>query len=153
MNMPIEKQNNCVFAILNDPPCIITKDGRVFSKARRSKQLIERKEATASSGGYLRVSINNKRFFVHQLSAKAWLGECPEGLVVDHIDRNKMNNSPDNLRYCTYSENIENKDGYSKLGLFWGKAGSEERKIANREYCRMRRERLKNERSKTLNDD
>jgi hypothetical protein len=42
--------------------------------------------------------------FVHQLSAFTALGKIPEGCSVDHINRDKHDNSFHNLRYATRSE-------------------------------------------------
>lgn len=43
---------------------------------------------------------------IHTIVAKAFLGERPEGLVIDHIDTIKTNNRPSNLRYVTKFENL-----------------------------------------------
>ena len=53
---------------------------------------------------------NNHLF--HQLVAKAFIGERPKGLVVDHIDRDRLNNSAANLRYISFTENIRNSSVY-----------------------------------------
>ena len=79
-------------------------------------------------GGYKAItgSVNNRgyRYFqiqrdgqrnnhlFHQLVAEAFIGERPEGLVVDHIDRDKLNNSAANLRYISFTENIRNSSVY-----------------------------------------
>lgn len=44
----------------------------------------------------------------HSLVAECWLGERPEGYVIDHIDRDKHNNHYSNLRYVTRRENALN---------------------------------------------
>lgn len=44
----------------------------------------------------------------HIWVAKLFIGERPDGLVIDHIDRDKLNNHVSNLRYVTQSENVRN---------------------------------------------
>jgi len=62
--------------------------------------------------GYLSVNINKKNKPIHHLVALIFIGERPEGLQIDHIDRNKLNNRADNLRYVTANENQQNRDSY-----------------------------------------
>lgn len=64
--------------------------------------------------GYHKVSIieagKQGNYFVHRLVALAFHGPCPDGLVCDHIDRDRRNNRPDNLRYVSQFENVQNAD-------------------------------------------
>jgi len=46
------------------------------------------------------------------LVAKQFIGDRPEGYVVDHIDRNPLNNHVSNLRYITQKENCRNTCSY-----------------------------------------
>lgn len=52
----------------------------------------------------------HKIVYVHRLVYEAFKGEIPEDLEIDHIDRNKHNNNPDNLRLVTRTENMRNID-------------------------------------------
>ena len=57
------------------------------------------------SGGYLRVGINGKKHRVHRLVAKAFLEPPPseKHTIVHHIDGDRANNRPDNLKWATRS--------------------------------------------------
>jgi len=57
--------------------------------------------------GYLRISINDRRYYAHRL---AWLivyGEWPDD-DIDHIDGDPNNNRIENLRIATRQENLRN---------------------------------------------
>ena len=63
--------------------------------------------------GYRRVALHNeftppskgKREFVHRLVAKHFVDGYQEGLVVNHLDGNKLNNDASNLEWTTKSGN------------------------------------------------
>jgi len=50
-----------------------------------------------------------KRIMIHKVVAECWLGDCPDGYEVDHIDRNPHNNDYRNLRYVTHSKQMKNR--------------------------------------------
>lgn len=61
--------------------------------------------------GYLAVNLFNdkskcKHHYIHRLVAEAFILKIPDYKIVNHIDCNKMNNSADNLEYCTQKYNI-----------------------------------------------
>lgn len=52
------------------------------------------------------------------------LMNCPDGMVVDHINHNTLDNRKENLRICTLKENARNKSYSSnntsgKIGVYW----------------------------------
>jgi hypothetical protein len=54
-------------------------------------------------------SVTDKGYFntsVHQMVAECYIGPCPDGYEVDHIDGNKKNNHISNLRYLPKEDNI-----------------------------------------------
>lgn len=59
---------------------------------------------------YFQTSHQGKRtnhLFSHMV-AKCFIGDRPEGMYIDHIDMNSLNNHMDNLRYVTPKENSLN---------------------------------------------
>jgi len=64
-------------------------------------------EAGCTDGrGYKRVSVGLSKMLVHRVIWFLHHNFWPSS--IDHIDRNKENNSIDNLRVCSYSENKRN---------------------------------------------
>ena len=63
---------------------------------------------------YFQVLRNKKRinYLFHHLVARYFIGKRPEGLVIDHIDRNSLNNNVNNLRYVTHTDNMRNTANY-----------------------------------------
>lgn len=69
--------------------------------------------------GYRRVQLydskNRQRlsFAVHRLVMQAFVGDCPEGHEVNHMDGDKSNNHLSNLEYVTHQENV--RHSFKKL--------------------------------------
>jgi len=56
--------------------------------------------------GYLKVGVSKKRYYVHQIVFLMHHGFIPK--CIDHVDGNPKNNSLENLRAATVSENMCN---------------------------------------------
>lgn len=64
---------------------------------------------------YIQIKRDGKRLnlLIHQLVAKDFLGDKDNNeYVIDHIDRNKLNNHVENLRYVSHKDNIRNSTSY-----------------------------------------
>lgn len=79
-------------------------------------------KAIPDKDGYLNVSLwkegKEKRFKVHRLVAEAFLGSCPDGIQVNHINLIKTDNRLCNLEYVTPEENVHHaiKNGLHPVG-------------------------------------
>ena len=88
----------------------ITKGGSIWScHYRRPMTLL------TNESGYLYVTLKkdgiSSKCFLARLLAKQFIPNDDETKIeVDHIDRNKINNNLENLRWVTHQENLDNKN-------------------------------------------
>ena len=96
------------------PTYYATKDGRIFKYRIKTDDLYQLSDNTRSNSGYKMVQPYKdgvrKLKYVHQLVLEAFYGPRPEGMQCDHINRNKLDNDIDNLRYITHQQNMMNRD-------------------------------------------
>ena len=59
--------------------------------------------------GYLIVTLNGVKYYYHRILAKHFIPNPDDLPEVDHIDRDKINNSLDNLRWVNRTENNSNR--------------------------------------------
>lgn len=96
----------------------INENGTIFRNVKSKKQSKIKLDYHHSKNGYYttfvhlggRKNPHTIRCQIHKMVAECWLGDCPEGLEVDHKDRNSHNNDWRNLRYVTKSEQMKNRD-------------------------------------------
>lgn len=87
---------------------LVRKDGavcRIKRAGKRTRPLDNKwtKGSLCKKSGYMKLS----HAPVHQIIATAYHGEKPSPeYVVDHIDTNRLNNRPENLKWVTRDENI-----------------------------------------------
>lgn len=64
--------------------------------------------------GYAKVKVDGKYYRRGRIVLSLNLGrDIEEGLTCDHIDRNRLNDHPDNLREASVQEQVQNSIGYS----------------------------------------
>ena len=68
-------------------------------------------KGSADSLGYRQVSQYNKLRMIHRLVASRFLPQpTSDECEIDHIDRDRSNNHASNLRWCSRSDNMINRD-------------------------------------------
>ena len=86
---------------------VISNYGEVFSLKRKGVIKTIQLKSFPNPDGYLLVCLSKdgkvKTTRIHVLVGKAFVGERTGELTFDHIDRDKTNNSADNIRLATKS--------------------------------------------------
>ena len=96
--------------VVGYPNYEVSDDGQVRSRPRERSRGGILKPAR-NPGGYWYVTLcrgpEKHRMRVHQLVAEAFIGPCPPGQEVRHLDDNKDDNRVVNLAYGTRQENVD----------------------------------------------
>ncbi len=112
-----------LFGIPGVPGAYASRDGRLWSRRKpRGVGLYEAARevrGTVTRDGYRRVRFSaGKRglsLLAHRVVALVFIGPPPDGMQVNHIDGDKLNNAVENLEYVTCRENIRHS---IRMGLF-----------------------------------
>lgn len=75
----------------------------------RSGQPGEEAGTVKSCGRYRSFVLNHKRYYTHRVVWELVNGPIPEGMCIDHIDGNGLNNRIENLRVTSLSLNQRNR--------------------------------------------
>lgn len=57
-----------------------------------------------NAGNYAKSKSNNKTIYLHRV-----IMDPPDGMVIDHINHDVLDNRKENLRICTQQKNMENR--------------------------------------------
>lgn len=92
-------------------------DGHIYTKDGELAEI-------PHSAGYLQVNVAGQLYLVHRVIYEMHNGVIPIGMVIDHDDRDKSNNYPNNLKITTYGGNSRNKKKHSNnssgvTGVSW----------------------------------
>ena len=74
------------------------------------------------AGNYVRTTMSGKEVYLHRFI----LGD-KVGFVVDHIDMNTLNNTRENLRHLTHSQNLIN----TRAKGYWKRNDTKKRNLAS----------------------
>lgn len=109
MNVNVEDYNKQSECFYKNEHYSVRDNGAVFRHPRQNKSLRKHDNhwtfGKPNNYGYLLIVSE----VVHRIVAYAFLGEPPTPQhIIDHIDTNRQNNRPENLRWLTKLENILN---------------------------------------------
>lgn len=97
----------------------VNENGTIFRNVKSKKQLKIKLDMHHSDVGYYATFVHiggrskdskTIRVMIHRVVAECWIGDIPDGMEVDHIDRNPHNNDYRNLRYVTKSDQMKNRN-------------------------------------------
>ena len=82
-------------------------------RIRRKRDGLILKLTLNKRSGYVDVKLNGKTYYYHRIIAKHFIPNPDDLPEVDHIDRDKANNSLENLRWVNRTENNSNRSKYT----------------------------------------
>lgn len=95
-------------------------DGKLFWIKKASRKVVVGDRAgSLCAGEYRAFKLFGVRYAEHIYIWELHNGPVPEGMLVDHEDRDKTNNRIGNLRLATPSENSANSSRYGNRNCYW----------------------------------
>lgn len=118
--------------------CLVSSDGRVFIPATKfSKEHWTKGSKTGN--GYMSVSLatkdGRKNVLVHRLVAETFIENPDDKPCIDHINRNRVDNFVENLRWVTLSENQRNTKSVDRVTEEFGVHSYEDPVEYNKKNC------------------
>ena len=86
------------------------------NKVSRSSARKDLPQGTLGNRGYWQIRLLGQRLVQHRIIWELHFGPIPEGMVIDHIDRDKSNNRIENLRCVSQSSNMTNQPQRNSSG-------------------------------------
>jgi hypothetical protein len=119
-NQILSRDRLCELLDVNIDHGIFTWKHTMGGKAKKGQEA-----GSLTVNGYVAISIDQKDYLAHRLMWMYVYGDFPL-LNIDHIDRDKTNNRPVNLRLATNKQNAENtslksKNSSGHRGVFFRK--------------------------------
>lgn len=99
----------------------VDKEGNVYSKTGRKLKcstngLGYRQLFTYKDGKF------DKSYCIHRLVYETFVGQIPDDMEIDHINRNRSDNRLENLRVLSHKDNLAHRDcAYDKHTTEWNK--------------------------------
>lgn len=90
---------------------IIFTSGKIYN-IKNNKFIKQTKLSVGYSKVMLRNDTNRECLYIHRLLGEHFINNDNNLRCIDHIDRNPANNSLENLRWVSYSDNNKNKNMY-----------------------------------------
>jgi len=89
----------------------VSEFGEVLSYPKGRFKTTRMLRSKQSTNGYILYGLSKsgvtKTYGAHRLVAFAFIGPCPPGMVVNHLDGDTLNNHFSNLEYTTHTENVK----------------------------------------------
>ena len=79
-------------------------EASTMGRVRRGDRIIK---GRTFSVGYQNLNLNGRQEYLHRLIAKTFIGSIPKGWQVNHLDKNRLNNTLENLEIVTPYDNIQ----------------------------------------------
>ena len=105
-------------------------DNKMYRLSKKHNKWTCCNDVKLDSRGYIRITINNKRYLLHRVIYKYfnedWDITYSHSNQIDHIDINPSNNRIENLRRINNSQNLKNRNKFKNCsskfkGVSWHK--------------------------------